>query len=71
MFAIKREVYQGSDGVQVDAMSQVKTFDSYYEAKRVADNCSGRVVEVIKFEKKPTVVRNRKPVKPNQSWMRR
>lgn len=66
MYAIKRSVYQGSDGVQVDEVYQVKGFIELKEAERIAENCGGRVVRIIKG-KRPI----RKPVKHNQQWMRR
>lgn len=65
MYAVKRDVYQGSDGVQVDSIGQVKGFTEYKEAERSAENCGGRVVRIIPRPKKI-----RKPVKPNQQWMR-
>ena len=63
MYAVRRNVYQGSDGVQVDCLSEVKGFVEYKEAERIAENCNGRVVK----GKKPV---GRK-VKENQRWMRK
>ena len=65
MYAVKRSVYQGSDGVQVDSVSQVKTFDDYKEAEKVAENCGGRVVKIVKGQRP-----RGKPIKNNQKWMR-
>ena len=65
MYAVRRNVYQGSDGVQVDCLSEVKGFVEYKEAERIAENCNGRVVRVVKG-KKPV---GRK-VKEKQRWMR-
>ncbi|MGX7195463.1 hypothetical protein [Enterococcus olivae] len=63
-FAIKKNVYQGSDGVQVDAVRDVKTFDTKQEAEAAAANCGGHVINVHKREPKP-----RKPSRRNQAWM--
>ena len=65
MYAVKRDVYQGSDGVQVDTLSAVKGFVEFQEAEKIADNCGGRVIRIIQRPKKI-----RKPAKPNQQWMR-
>lgn len=65
MYAVKRNVYQGSDGVQVDTLSAVKGFVEFQEAEKIAANCGGRVIRIIHRPKKI-----KKPVKPNQQWMR-
>ena len=65
MYAVKRDIYQGSDGVQVDSLSSVKGFVELSEAERIAANCGGRVIRII-----PKPKRVIKPVKNNQKWMR-
>lgn len=64
MYAIKRNVYQGSDGMQVDSLSEVKSFVEYKDAEKVAENCGGRVVRVIRGRKPSGKSRN------NQRWMK-
>lgn len=64
-YVIKRNVYQGADGVQSESLSQVKTFDCKDEAEAVAANCGGRVVNV----RRP-LERQRKPTRGNQLWMK-
>lgn len=66
MYAVKRSVYQGSDGVQVDQISQVKEFTEFEEAERIAANCGGRVVRIIKGRRPKKTLG-----KHNQQWMRR
>lgn len=65
MYAVKRDIYQGSDGVQVDSLSSVKGFVELSDAERIAENYGGRVIHII-----PKPKRVIKPVKPNQEWMR-
>lgn len=64
-FAIKKTVYQGSDGVQVDTLQEVKTFDNKQEAMIAAENSGGQVVNVHRRGKRPI-----KPSKRNQQWMK-
>ena len=64
-FAIKKTVYQGSDGVQVDTLQEVKTFDNEQEAKIAAENSGGQVVNVHRRGERPI-----KPSKRNQQWMK-
>lgn len=66
MYAVRRNIYQGSDGVQVDCLSEVKGFTELKEAEKVAANCNGRVVRVIKGKRPPG-----NHVKENQRWMRK
>lgn len=67
-FAIKKTIYQGADGVQVDSLQEVKTFDNKKEAEIAAANCNGRVVNVVRSPKRP---RKPKPSRGNQSWMQK
>ena len=62
-WAIKKSVYQGSDGVQVDSSQEVKLFDYEREAVIAAANSGGEVVPIIRP--------NESSKSKNQSWMRR
>ena len=61
-WAVKKPVYQGSDGVQVDSTQEVKLFDHEREAKLVATNCGGEVIQIIRANESSKL--------SNQSWMR-
>ncbi|WP_270608657.1 hypothetical protein [Enterococcus thailandicus] len=58
-YVVKKSVYQGSDGVQVDSSKEASLFTSYQEAKLVADNTGGRPIKVL-----------RKSRLYNQEWMK-
>ena len=64
-FAIKKTIYQGSDGVQVNTIQEVKTFDNEQEARIAAENSGGQVVNVHRRDKRTV-----KPSKRNQQWMK-
>lgn len=59
-YVVKKSVYQGSDGVQVDSSKEASLFTSYQEAKLVADNTGGRPIKVL-----------RKSGMHNQEWMKK
>jgi hypothetical protein len=64
-FAIKKNVYQGSDGVLTDSLSDLQVFDTKQEAIAASANNGGQVINVHRQEPRP-----RKPSRRNQSWMR-
>lgn len=64
-FAIKKTVYQGSDGMFTDTLNDVQVFDTKQKAIAAAAINGGQVINVHRQEPRP-----RKPSRRNQSWMR-